>query len=138
MKKAILVLVALIVLSMPVGAYAATLNTAITGNARGFCGVRFDPSTLTEEQKEDLDEAFNKMIELKKETINKMVQNGLMTEAQGDLALERLEEMVKYHEENGFGYGMGMMGGYGNGRGTRGGYGRGMMNGYGNGMMIGN
>ncbi len=122
MRKTLLILVAVLILSVPVGSFAATFNP--TGESL----------VLTEQQKTDLEESYADMIELKKEFINKMVNNGLMTEAQSEIQLERLDAMLEYHNDNsggmfnwmmsGFGYGM--MSGYGSG------YGYGMMNGYDN------
>lgn len=135
MKKVILVLALLIVLSIPIGVYAATSdNFSRVGEARRFCGYGIDTSNLTEQQKTDFEESFNEMIEIKRESINKMIENGLLTKEQGDLALEKLDEMVEYQKENDFGYGMGMMKGFGRGRGMMGGngYGRRIMDGNGN------
>ena len=115
-KKVFLVLTAVMVLFVPVGAYAATSDSDVATNLRGRCGIGIDTSNLTAEQKEDLDASFNQMMEVKKESINKMVQDGLLTQEQGDLALERLDDMAEYHEENG--YGTGMMNGAGNCQGT--------------------
>lgn len=150
MKKILLILVAVLILSVPVGSFAATFNPI--GQSL----------ILTEQQKLDLEESYTEMIELKKEFINKMVNNGLMTEAQSELQLERLDAMLDYHNNNSggmfnwmmSGYGMmsgfGMMSGYGmmNGYGSGNGYGYGMMNDYnneynneygnGNNMMNGN
>lgn len=132
MKKVLLVLAAIIALSLPAGVYAVTSNSEAAQNVRSFCGFGVDASSLTEQQKADLEESFNQMLEVRKESINRMIANGLMTKEEGALALERLNDMIEYHKENGYGYGMGMMGGTGDGRGMmRGnGYGRGMMGGY--------
>lgn len=134
MKKVLLVLAAVIALSLPAGVYAATSDLEVAQSVRGFCGFRVDKSTLTEGQKADLEESFNQMIEVRKESINRMIGNGLMPKEEGALALERLNGMVEFHKENGYGYGMRMMGGTGHGRGMMGGngygYGRGMMGGY--------
>jgi hypothetical protein len=131
MKKVFLILAAVISLSVPMGVFAATSDSGAVTSLNGFCAFGINAANLTEQQKADLDEAFEKMIEVRKETINKMVQDGLLTKEQGDLALERLDERVEYHNENGYGYGMGMMGAYGYGRGMRGNYnGNSMMRGY--------
>lgn len=136
MKKIFLVLLVVIAVTIPIAAFAATSDSSVAANIRSFCGIGINTSNLTDKQKADLDESFNKMIELRKETINKMVQDGLITKEQGDIELKRLEDMVKYHNENGYGYGPGMMGsqmmnGYGYGNGMMGGYGGNrMMRGY--------
>lgn len=136
MRKLFFVLAVVIIVAIPIAAFAATSDSQAAANIRGFCGIGVNTSNLTDKQKADLDESFNKMIELRKETINKMVQDGLLTKEQGDLQLKQLEDMVKYHQENGSGYGFGMMGsrmmaGDGSGRGMMDGYGgNGMMRGY--------
>ncbi|MDW7662570.1 MAG: DUF2680 domain-containing protein [Bacillota bacterium] len=68
---------------------------------------------MTEQQKTDLEESYADMIELKKEFINKMVNNGLMTEAQSEIQLERLDAMLEYHNDNSGGMFNWMMSGYG-------------------------
>lgn len=123
MKKLFLVLAVVIALAIPITVFAASSDSPIATNIRSFCGVGINASDLTEQQKADLSESFNKMIELRKETINKMVQNGSITKEQGDLELKRIEFMIKYHNENGYGYRPGMMG-------------SGMMNGYGGNRMM--
>lgn len=130
MKKVIVVLTAVMILSVPVGVYATTSDSDVATNLRGLCGFGIDLTNLTEEQKEDLDASFNQMMEIKKESINKMVKDGLLTKEQGDQALERLDDMAEYHEENGCG--AGMMNGLGNCQGTmeNGKHGRGMMGGH--------
>ncbi len=127
MRKTLLILVAVLILSVPVGSFAATFNP--TGESL----------VLTEQQKTDLEESYADMIELKKEFINKMVNNGLMTEAQSEIQLERLDAMLEYHNDNSGGMfnwmmsGYGMMSGYESGRG----FGYGMMSGYGSGYGYG-
>lgn len=127
MRKILLILVAVLILSVPVGSFAATINP--TGESL----------VLTEQQKKDLEESYADMIELKKEFINKMVNNGLMTETQSEFQLERLDAMLDYHNDNSGGMfnwmmsGYGMMSGYESGRG----FGFGMMSGYGNGYDYG-
>ena len=153
MKKLFVIIMALVILSIPFGVYAATTSvkattdtakvttdtaktttdTALDTRYRG-CGNTIDPATLTDQQKKDLETSFNKMVELRKETIALMVSDGLMTQAQADDALARLEDMVQYQKDNGYTMMLGMMDG-GMGRGMMG-NGRGMM-GNGRGMMGG-
>lgn len=127
MKKIIITLSLILALALPVVAYGLTSDSQPAQNFRSFCGIGVDASNLTEQQKSDLKESFDKMIELRKEAVKKAVDNGSITKEQGGLALKRIDEMVKYHNENGTGIGPGMMGG--------GGRGYGMMRG--NGMMGG-
>lgn len=121
MKKLLLVLTIVAALAVPVTVFAAKSDSPAAANIRNFCGIGINASNLTEQQRADLSTSINKMIGLKKETINKMVQNGAITKGQGDLALKKLEDMAKYQNENG--YSSGIMRGYG--------YGSGMMNNYG-------
>lgn len=67
---------------------------------KGLFGV--DVSKLTDEQKADLTNYSQKMAELQKELVNKMVTSGLMTQEQGDAAVQRIDDMQKNIAENGF------------------------------------
>lgn len=127
MKKALFVLGASVALLIPVSAYAATTNLDTEAKTWGPFGIKTED--LTEQQTEDLEESFDEMIEVRRNAINKMIENELLTKEQGEEALKNLDEMVERHNENGFVGGMGMMNGYG--RGTSNGCGRGMMNGSG-------
>ena len=40
-------------------------------------------------------------MDLREESINKMVDNGTITKEQGDAALKRIDDMVKCGQENG-------------------------------------
>lgn len=117
-KKLLIAVVLVVVLSLPTAAFAATSDTPTAQAIRGFCGI--DTSTLTDQQKADLNNQYQKMIDLRKETINEMVADSAITEAQGDAAIKRIDDMVKYRQENGFSGGMGR--GFGGGCGMRGGY----------------
>ena len=138
MRKALLIIAIVILVLVPVAAFALA----------NYSPVRSDVSypayqqELTQQQEADLQESFQQMIDLRKETTNKMVQDGLLTQEEGQEALAQLDEMAAYHAENGYAFGYGMMGYgcgfdadddfYARGRfGTRGGYyGPGMMRGY--------
>lgn len=118
MKKVFLVLTAVLVLTIPIGVFAATSNSDVATNLRGLCGFGIDSANLTQEQKENLDAACSEITQIKKDSVNQMVQDGQITQEQGNQALERLDEMTAYHEENG--YGTGMMNGTGSCQGTMG------------------
>lgn len=120
MKKIVIVLITVIVLSVPVAVYAATADSEIAESVRGYCGFGIDAADLTEEQKEDLEETFNQMVEIRKESIGKMVENGLISKEEADVALERLNNMIEYQEENGYSMGMGLMKGSAKGYGNMG------------------
>lgn len=136
MKKALFILGAAVALLIPVSAYAATASFDTDTRTWGPFGS--DAEDLTEQQKNDLEETYEEMIDVRRNLINKMIENGLLTKEQGEEALKDLDDMVEYHDENGFLGGMGMMNGYG--RSTSNGYGYGcvrgrcMMNGFDRGM----
>ena len=146
MRKALLIIAIAVLVLTPVAAYAIVANAPARAEAN-LPGYRQE---LTQQQQTDLQESFQKMIDLKKESINKMVADGLLTAEQGQQALTQLDAMAAYHAENGYTSGYGMMGGClggfdaDDGYAGRGGYGGGMMRGfgsnggyYGGGMMRG-
>lgn len=101
-KKLLMVIgliVVLVVLAIPSVAYAATSDAPAAQAIRGFCG--FDTSKLTDQQNADLNDSYQKMMDLREESINKMVDNGTITKEQGDAALKRIDDMVKCGQENG-------------------------------------
>jgi len=98
-KKILTIIVVAAVLLVPFSAFAATSDTVVANNMRCFFG--FDTSKLTDQQKADVKDYSQKMVDLKKEFINKMVADGVMTKAQGDTALARIDEMQK--NDNGLG-----------------------------------
>lgn len=107
MRKALLIIAIVILVLTPIAAYAIMAYTP----ARSNVGYTYSRQELTQQQEADLQESYQQMIDLRKETINKMVQDGLLTEEQGQQALEQLDEMADYHAENGYAFGYGMMGG---------------------------
>lgn len=114
MKKALFILGAAVALLIPVSAYAASVNSD-TG-IKTWGPFRRETEDLTEQQKEDFEETFDEMMEVRRNSINKMIENGLMTKEQGEEALKDLDDMVEYHEDYGFTSSMGMMNGYTRGR----------------------
>lgn len=146
MRKTLLIIAIAILVLTPVVAYAIVANSPVRVKAV----LPEYRQELTQQQQTDLQESFQKMLDLRKESVNKMVTDGLLTEEQGRQALEQLDAMAAYHAENGYAFGYGMMGGC---RGEfdaddrydgRGGYGPGRMRGfgatdgyYGGGMMRG-
>lgn len=115
MKKLLIVIGLIVALAVPLTAFAATSDAPAAQTFRSWCGIDF--SKLTDQQKTDLNDSFNKMMDLRKESINKMVENGAITKDQGDAAIKNINDMIKYRQENGFVGGMGMGKGFGGGRG---------------------
>jgi hypothetical protein len=132
MRKALLIIAIVVLALVPVAAFALIATTPARTAAAAADKAPAVKQELTEQQRADLEESFQKMIELRKETINTMVQNGLMTEEQGKLALERLDQMAERIAENGYANSYGLMRGCFGGAVADGYYGRG------GGMMRGN
>jgi len=87
----------------------------------GFMGMGgVNTSNLTDQQKADFADFLQKMNDLEKESINKMVANGLMTKEQGDAAIKRIDDMQKSIKENGLPNGMKMQKGRFGGHGRQG------------------
>jgi hypothetical protein len=116
MKKIFTVSILILALAIPLAAFAATSNTPAAQAFRGFCGI--NTTGLTAKQKTELQNQWQKMQDLKKETVNKMVANGALSKEQGTTAIKQLEARMQYCQENGCAGNYGS--GYGRGRGSRG------------------
>lgn len=112
MRKILIVLSLALAVSMPVTAFAAASDAPASPVFRSWCGI--NASTLTDPQKSDWNDTFQKMIDLRKDYINQMVENGTITKSQGDAAIARIDDMAKYRQENTSAFGFG---GRGMGRG---------------------
>lgn len=106
MRKALMIIAIVILVLTPVAAYALATYSPARADVR-YSGYQQE---LTQQQEADLQESYQQMIDLRKETINKMVQDGLLTQEEGQSALAQLDEMAAYHAENGYAFGYGMMG----------------------------
>lgn len=123
MKKLRVVLLVILVLTLPLGVYAATSDSEVATDFREFCGFGgygggYNREDLTEEQIAAYEEHFDEMFDLRKEEVQAMIEDGTITEDEAALWLERLDEMEAFHEENEGVMGRGFMGG---GRGCGGG-----------------
>jgi len=134
MRKALLIIAIVVLVLVPIAAYALVVNTPVRADVRAYYNGSADRQELTQQQQTDLQESHQKMIDLRKETINKMVQDGLLTAEQAQQELQQLDQMAAYHAENGGNYGYGMMNGCydldNNTDSASGYYGRGMMRGF--------
>ena len=134
MRKALLIIAIVVLALVPIAAYALVVNTPVRADVRAYYNGSSNRQALTQQQQTDLQESHQKMIDLRKETINKMVQDGLLTAEQAQIELQQLDEMAAYHAENVSNYGYGMMNGCydlddsTNSSGNY--YGRGMMRGF--------
>lgn len=70
-------------------------------------GRLFDPSALSEEQKADMLNSFIKIMEARKDAIRKMAENGTIGKEQGEAIIAKIDEQIKYWQENGFTCGKG-------------------------------
>jgi hypothetical protein len=101
-KRTIFILVAILTIALPISVFAATSDTSAGKVIRGFFGI--DTTKLTDKQKSDVKDYSKKMADLQKEFINKMVENGSITKAQGDAASKRIDEAIANGD-----FSMGMM-----------------------------
>lgn len=115
-KKALITLAVSTSLVIPFSVFAASSDAPYAKNIRGFFGI--NASKLTEQQKADVKEYSQKMADLQKDFINKMVANGSITQEQADAQIKRIDDMLAKGGEYRFmpGFGMGK-GGFGFGKG---------------------
>lgn len=92
-KKVLITTAVIGALILPASVFAATSNAPAMKSIRGFFGI--DTSKLTDTQKADVSSYTQKMADLQKEFINKMVANGSMTKVQGDAAIKKIDDAVK-------------------------------------------
>lgn len=92
-KRLLLALSILIIVAVPFSVFAATSNTPAAQHIRGFFGI--DTSKLTDQQKADVSDYTQKMANLQKDFINKMVANGAITKEQGDSEIKRIDDAIK-------------------------------------------
>ena len=131
MKKWTLISVLVLALmAVPVVAYAAGFGIPGMGLGTGqgnqgtqgncpYSGV--DSSTLTDEQKAEIAAAFQSRMEERKAAVQEQLNAGTITRDQAEAALQRIDAMIQYHQENGFtcqgqGQGQGLRQGRGNGQ----------------------
>jgi hypothetical protein len=95
-KKVIVSLTIACALLIPVTVFAATSDTPVAKSVRGFFGINM--ANLNDQQKADVKTYSQKMADVQKEFINKMVSNGAMTKEQGDAAIAKIDEALKNGE----------------------------------------
>ena len=105
-RKISVVLAVIAALVIPFSAFAATSDATVAKNVRGFFGI--DASKLTDVQKADVKDFTEKMAELQKGFVNKMVDNGALTKEQAEAEIERIEDMLANGQKKPFMFGMGM------------------------------
>jgi type IV pilus biogenesis protein CpaD/CtpE len=81
-KKTLIATSIALALAIPASAFAATSTSETASKIRGFFGI--DTSKLTAEQQADLKDYAQKMADLQKSMLDKMVSNGAMTQADAD------------------------------------------------------
>ncbi|GFN22104.1 YckD family protein [Thermanaeromonas sp. C210] len=60
-------------------------------------------AALNDQQREEVNQLFQQMFELKKQIIDKYVEGGEITPEQGRIMKEHLDYMQQYHRDYGFG-----------------------------------
>ena len=113
MRKTLLIAAIVALALVPLGAYALIARSPARADVRAPAVLQARQE-LTAQQQADLEESRRQMIDLRKTSVEKMVQDGLLSEEQGRLALERLDEMADDAYTYGPLYGGGMcgLGGY--------------------------
>lgn len=109
MKKALLIVLISALILAPIAAFTIYAGPAASVGARSYRAYDATVAELTDEQEADLEASFEQMIAIRKETINTMIQDGLLSETQGQLELDRLDAMLENYDgsEDYYGYGMG-------------------------------
>lgn len=130
MRKALWIIAIVVLALVPVAAYALIVHSPARADLRSVSGVSANRQQLTPQQQADIEESYQESLELRKQTIDRMAADGLLTEEQGKLALERYEEMLSYHAGNGSPSGYGMWNGCGGSIAYEGYAARGRMRGY--------
>ncbi len=94
MKKRNIFIAVAVATSMvvPFSVFAANSDSAPAKNIRGF--FRLDSSKLTDGQKADVKNYTEKMAQLQKDFINKMIENGSLTKKQGEAELKKVDEAL--------------------------------------------
>lgn len=98
-KKVLIALSIAAMTMVPFSVFAATSDTSVARSVRGFFGI--DASKLTDAQKADVKDYSQKMADLQKDFINKMVANGALTQEQADAQINKIDDMLKNGGENG-------------------------------------
>ena len=137
MKRLLAILTLVLAVAYPLASFATTSNAPVAQAIRGFCGI--DTTNLNSQQKDDLLASFKDVMAARKAAIQKMVENGTITKEDGAAATDRIDQMIKYREQNGFNGNCGIGPGAGRGNcgvagGAGGGCGAGNRNGAGTGV----
>ncbi len=104
LKRKTLITMAIIgALAIPVSVFAANSDSSAAKSIRGFFGI--DTAKLTDSQKADITDYTQRMAQLEKEFLDKMVSNGTITQEQADTAISEIDKSV---EEGTFIRGMGL------------------------------
>lgn len=92
-KKILIILSVAMALIVPATVFAAASDAPAAKVIRGFFGI--DMSKLTDKQKSDVDDYVNRMAQLQKEFIDKMVENGALSQEQGVIEKQRVDGLLK-------------------------------------------
>lgn len=92
-RKIIIILAVMIAILIPFTAFAAGAGNQTIKSVMGFFGI--DTSKLTDQQKTDIATYNQKLADLMKEFVNKMVSDGIMTQDQGNKFTTMIDNMLK-------------------------------------------
>lgn len=91
-KKSIIAVATLFTLVFPLYAFAAPDCNGDNPKPRG--SFHIDVSKLNDKQKSDFQAQMLKMLNLKKETTQKMIDNGAISKEEGEIMLRHLEKRI--------------------------------------------
>ena len=109
MKKMIIASIVMVAMLVPATVSAATVSGPAPNDFRGYCGAGVNFANAARAQG-TVYASPEEMLEARKVYVAQLVADGTITEAQGDLQLERIEARIKFHQE--YGYTGGMMRGF--------------------------
>lgn len=92
LKKGLIVTTIALALVVPTSVFAATSTSTAAVKIRGLFGI--DSSKLTSTQLADVQDYANKMAELQKSMLDKMVSNGSMTQEQADAEKAQIDKKL--------------------------------------------
>jgi len=97
-RKIIIILAVMVAILIPFSAFAAGSNNQTIKSVMGFFGI--DTSKLTDQQKADISSYNQKLADLMKEFVSKMVSDGIMTQDQGNSLTTMIDNMLKNANAN--------------------------------------
>ncbi|MGB9680272.1 MAG: DUF2680 domain-containing protein [Thermoanaerobacteraceae bacterium] len=98
-KKIITILAVVISFVLPITVFAANVNSPALNDIKGFFGI--DKSKLTTQQKDDITNYNKKIVDVEKEFVSKLLEDGLITKQQADNMIKNMDErLTKANQSN--------------------------------------